>query len=169
MTRIRARLRILQVETEAQKASLEPEMSRLEIREELCRKLIARAEGGDKQARSSTCGCWRSFFSKTSSPAAAMPPRRARCFATSATILERSLPYDEDRLRARQVQIATAVDMVLQKLPDIQATRNQASRQREHPESACSLVAKALAKVGHPMSENNVQKAWETYGVCRRR
>ena len=28
--------------------------------------------------------------------------------------LESALPYDKDRLRARQVQIATAVDMVLE-------------------------------------------------------
>ena len=67
------------------KAIFEPEMSRLEIREEFCRKLIALAEGGDKQAEEPTCECWRSIFSKTSSPAAAMPPRRARCFAMSAT------------------------------------------------------------------------------------
>ena len=84
-------------------------------------------------------------------------------------MLERSLPHDKDRLRARQIQIANAVDMVLQKLPGIRATRNQASRTAKHPESACSLVAKALAKVGRAMSENNVQKAWEAYGVCRRR
>ena len=55
--------------------------------------------------------------------------------------------------------------MVLQKLPDIRATRNKASHTAEHPESACSLVAKALEKVGHPMGENNVQVAWQAYGV----
>ena len=56
--------------------------------------------------------------------------------------------------------------MVMQKLPDIQATRNQASRTEKHPESACSLVAKALEKVGQPMGENNVQKAGKAYGVA---
>ena len=95
-----------------------------------------------------------------------MSPRRARCFGYVRDKLVQSLPYDADRLRARQIQIAEAVDLVMQKLPGIRATRNRASRTREHPESACSLVAKALENVGHAMSENNVQKAWEAYGVA---
>ena len=66
-----------------------------------------------------------------------------------------------------QVQIAEAVDMVMAKLPDIRTTRNRASRTAKHRELACSLVAKALGNVGRAMSEDNVQVAWERYGVCR--
>ena len=74
---------------------------------------------------------------------------------------------DEDYLRGLRRQIAHAVENVLAKLPDVRPTRNHASRTPRHPESACSLVAKALARVGRAVSENNVQKAWEAYGAFR--
>ena len=54
---------------------------------------------------------------------------------------------DEDRPRERQVQIATAVDMVLQTTARHQGDAQPGEPRKSPPESACSLVAKALAKV----------------------
>ena len=142
-------------------------MSRLEIREELCRELIARAEGGDKQADVDLQVLAIDFLEDVIAGRddAAAPGALLRYVRDE---LERSLPHDKDRLRADRSRSPMPSTWCWQKLPDIRATRNQASRTAEHPESACSLVAKALANVGRAMSENNVQKAWEAHGVCRR-
>ena len=99
-------------EAEAQKASLEPEMSRLEIREELCRKLIARAEGGDKQADADLRMLAIDFLEDVIAGRDDVAAPRA-LLRYVRDVLERSLPHDEDRLRARQIQIAAAVDLVL--------------------------------------------------------
>lgn len=170
MASLRVMLQMLRIETEAKKASQKPEMSRLEIREELCRKLIACAESGDKQAKKHAkldlqvlaILILEDIIAGRGDAAAS--GSLLRCVRD---ILERLLPNDEERRRERKVQIATAVDMVLQKWPGIMATRNRESRSETPPELACSLVTKALAKVD-PMSDINVQKIWETYGVCRR-
>ncbi len=152
-------------EAETQKASAKP-MSQLEVREKYYRELLARAEAGDQPADTHLRMLAIDYLGD------AIEGRNGVVESDALLLymrnqLEVSLPRDEDYLRGLRRQIAHAVENVLAKLPDVRPTRNHASRTPRHPESACSLVAKALARVGRAMSENNVQKAWEAYGAFR--
>ena len=93
-------------------------------------------------------------------PDEVMPPplRDYICEVLSKTRgLRRTYAADRDGHIAEAVYVAAR--------RGFRPTRNEATRDKEKPgepagQSACSIVTKALARVGVPMSERNVEDIW---------
>ena len=128
MTWINAMLRVWQADAEGREI-FDAEMSGLEIREELCRNLIARAKAGDKQA-DVDLRVLAILYLESAIAGRGDAAAPGTLLGYVRDVLESGLPYDKNYLSERQIQIATAVDMVMAKLPDILATRNQAAAPR---------------------------------------